>query len=191
MEYWIEENIQPAIERSRDEIILDVVKPLSLEAKKRGALSWHFLREPDNWKGQGAKGKVNHIRFRVRVRDDEDQNSMADYIKNELDVFQAKGLILDHYLGSHGTPKQWYIGEASDFDENDTNPNGWIFVQKFLEVGSEIAILLIEGRSGKTTLGSQFNFHKIHHCFGNQSAHFPRSVSVPSGLLYPQIPDKD
>lgn len=93
------------------------------------------------------------------------------------------GVIVDHYVGKHGNPvrryRDYYKGGASEaFDEQVPNPKGWSLVEKFLEVGSELALLLIKGRMNRVQLARDYNFPKISHLFPNQCRHYPMLVRM-------------
>lgn len=190
LEYWVEENIRPANKTPRDEVILKVLKPIVCEIREKDILTWHFFRETDNWRG---RDQVEHIRFRAKVKNEKLRESLSDYIKKKLNNFQTIGLIQDHYLGNHGAPNDWYTGEVNDWDETSSSPKGWNLIQKHFEIGSEIAILLIEGRTKRKKLGIRFKFSDINHFLGNQTAHFQRMIKTSQGTFigFPLIPDQD
>jgi len=183
-EYWIEEDIRPGLHRDFDRLLIDDLEPIISVLKQKGIISWHFLRENSDWRGSQ---NIRHIRLRFKVKNLRHLKKIRRFLKRELDSLQRNGVILDHYVGKHGKPvrryQDYYKGESGGFDEQVPNPNGWNLVQKFMEIGSEIALLLIKGRMGRIQLAPDFNFYKISHLFPNQCRHYP---FIPSIRNWPQ-----
>lgn len=179
-EFWVEEDIRPISHQDSDRLLIDDIEPIVEALKKRGIISWHFLREGDGWRETQS---VSHIRLRFKAEDSAHLKKIRRHLKRKLDVLQQNGTILDHYVGIHGKPlrfyKDYYKGGASEaFDEQMPNPKGWRLVEKFLELGSELALLLIKGRMNRVQLGREFGFYKISHLFPNQCRHYPMSVAA-------------
>ena len=187
-EYWVEEDIRPVSHEDSDRLLIENLEPIVDALKQEGIISWHFLREDDNWRGTE---KVLHIRLRFKVNDLEQLKKIEGVLKRELDTLQQNRAIIDHYVGSHGNPvgrhEDYYQGENAVFDEHAENPKGWSFVERYLEIGSEMALLLIKGRLGRIQLGSEYGFYKISHCFPNQCRHYPARVTIngdPNWVAY-------
>jgi len=164
-EYWVEEDIRPVSHGDSDRLLIENIEPIVDALKKEGIASWHFLRECDNWRGAED---VLHIRLRFKANDSEQLKKIEGILKKELDALQQNGAIVDHYVGSHGNPverhEEYYQGENAGFDEHAENPKGWSLFERYLEVGSEMALLLIKGRLGRIQLGPNYGFDKISHC---------------------------
>jgi hypothetical protein len=173
-EYWIEENIQPISHQDSDRLLIDELEPLIIRLKRKGVVSWHFLREGDGWR---INQNIPHLRLRFQAGDIGHLKKVRKSLKRKLDGLRRNRSIVDHYVGCHGKPvryyKDYYCGEAVNFDERARQPVGWNLVKKSLEVGSELALLLIKGRLNRIQLGSEFEFYKISHLFPNQCRHYP------------------
>jgi len=173
-EYWVEENIRPVSHRDLDRLLIQDLEPVVHALKQKGILSWHFLREDDGWK---ASQNVRHVRLRIEVTDLNSLKKIRIFLKRRLDALQQNNVILDHYVGNHGMPvrkyQNYYKGESAGFDEQVAHPKGWLLVKKYMEVGSEIALLLIKGRMNLVQLGPIYEFYKISHLFPNQCRHYP------------------
>jgi len=172
-EYWVEENIKPLSHQDSDRLLIENLEPIVDALKQKKVASWHFLREGDNWRGSQ---NISHIRLRFRATDLQHLKKIKKFLKNELDFLQSNGLILDHYIGKNGTPvrryRDYYDGENVAFNEQPPNPKGWNLVQRYLEIGSEMAILLTKGRMNRIHLSLDYNFSKISHLFPNQCRHY-------------------
>lgn len=174
-EYWVEEDIRPLSHQDSDRLLIEDIEPIIDALKKKGILSWHFLREDDNWRGSQ---NIRHIRLRFKAKNLKDLKKIRLFLKKKLDILQQNGIIIEHYVGIHGVPvrfyKDYYKGGASEaFDEQAPNPKGWSLVEKSLEIGSEMALLLINGRMNRIQLGREYGFYKISHLFPNQCRHYP------------------
>jgi len=177
-EYWVEENIRPISHQDSDRLLVDDIEPIVKALKQRGIISWHFLREGEGWR---ESQRVKHIRVRFKAENLEHFKRIRRFLKRKLDILQQNRVIVDHYVGIHGKPvrfyRDYYKGGASEaFDEQVPNPKGWCLVEKFLEVGSELAFLLINGRMNRVQLGREYTFYKISHLFPNQCRHYPMPV---------------
>jgi hypothetical protein len=177
-EYWVEENIRPISHQDSDRLLIDNIEPVVSALKQRGIISWHFLREGDSWR---ETQRVKHIRLRFKAENLEQLRRTRRSLKRKLDILQQNRVIVDHYVGIHGKPvrfyRDYYKGGASEgFDEQVASPRGWSLVEKFLEVGSELALLLIKGRMNRVQLGSSYAFYKISHLFPNQCRHYPMPI---------------
>jgi hypothetical protein len=135
--------------------LMDIIKPIldKLETE-RLIENFHFLFEPNF-----------ELLFRVRIRDGSD-------------VERTKAIISDG-LGSVAN-----LCERIDYDENYTGEGdtqadysfggeGWLYAQRFLDIGSRIALLSRLVRYGKKPLSagrldSQFNEGKFVHLLLNQ-----------------------
>jgi len=178
--WWVEEDIRPISHQDSDRLLIDDITPCVEALKQKGIISWHFLRERDGWRETQA---VRHIRLRFRAKNLKHLKKIRRDLKKKLDALQQNGTILDHYVGIHGKPvrlyKDYYQGGASEaFDEQTPNPEGWYLVEKFLEEGSDLALLLIKGRMNRVQLGREFTFPKISHLFPNQCRHYPMQVTA-------------
>lgn len=173
-EYWVEENIRPLSHRDSDRLLIEDLEPIVNALKQKGIISWHFLREGEGWKGSQ---NVKHIRLRFKADNLQHLKKIRRFLKRKLDILQQNGVIVDHYVGKHGKPvrryRDYYQGESRDFDEQVTNPKGWNLVEGCMEIGSEMALLLIKGRMNRIQLGPKYNFYKISHLFPNQCRHYP------------------
>lgn len=173
-EFWVEENIQPLTHQDSDRLLIDYLEPIINKEKRKGIISWHFLREGDGWK---VNQPTPHIRLRLQAKDLAHQKRTRRSLKRKLDLLQLNQQIIDHYVGSHGRPvkkfAEYYSGEQAGFDEHVQNPLGWQNVKKMLEAGSELALVLIKGRMNRVQLGNAFDFYKIAHLFPNQCRHYP------------------
>jgi len=173
-EYWVEENIRPISHRDSDRLLIDDLEPIVDMLRTKGIVAWHFLREGSGWR---ESQRVKHIRLRFEARDLNHLKRIRRLLKRKLDTLRQNGAIVDHYVGRHGRPvrryQDYYKGESGDFDEHVTQPKGWNLVKKSLEVGSEMALLLIKGRMNRIQLGGQYDFYKISHLFPNQCCHYP------------------
>ena len=179
-EFWVEEDIRPISRRDSDRLLIDDIGLIVEALKQQGIISWHFLRESDGWRETQS---VSHIRLRFKAEDLAHLKRIRIHLKRTLDILQQNRTILDHYVGIHGKPvrfyKDYYKGGASEaFDEQMPNQKGWSLVEEFLELGSELALLLIKGRMNRVQLGREFKFYKISHLFPNQCRHYPMPVSV-------------
>jgi len=179
-EFWVEENIRPTSHQDSDRLLIDDIEPIVEALKQKGIISWHFLREGDGWRETQS---VSHIRLRFKTEDLEHLKKTRKYLKKKLDLLQQNRMIVEHYVGIHGKPvklyKDYYKGGASEaFDEQMPNPKGWFLIEKFLEFGSELALLLIKGRMNRIQLGREFAFYKIAHLFPNQCRHYPMSLTA-------------
>ena len=172
MKYWVEENIKPNSPADMDRVLLQHVKRIVNDLKRRKwVVSWHFFRESDNWRGQ-RNVRIPHIRFRVRIHQRRAKLlSLRNYLTNELNRLQNAGEIADHYRGNHGTPGQEYQGEAGNFDEAGPNPEGWKATQKWLESGSEVALNLIRARLAGVQFGRRFIMEDLLHFIANQNGY--------------------
>jgi hypothetical protein len=179
-EYWVEENVRPTSHQDSDRLLIDDIEPIVRTLKHSGIVSWHFLREGDGWR---ENQHVSHIRLRFEAEDLRHLKRIRRFLKRKLDILQQNRAIIDHYVGIHGKPvkfyKDYYKGGSSEaFDEQRPNPTGWCLVKKFLEVGSELALLLINGRMNRVQLGREYEFNKISHLFPNQCRHYPMPIQV-------------
>lgn len=173
-EFWVEEDIQPISHQDSDRLLIEDIERVVDALKRKGIVSWHFLREDSGWR---QTQNVRHIRLRFKAENLEHLKRIRRYLKKKLDNSQQNGLIVDHYVGRHGTPvrfyRDYYKGGASEnFDEQVPNPIGWNLVEHSLEIGSEMALLLIKGRLNRLQLGTSFNFGKISHLIPNQFRHY-------------------
>jgi len=179
LEYWVEENIRPLSHQDSDRLLIEDLEPIVNTLKQRGIMSWHFLRESDNWRGNQD---VRHIRLRFEATDLNHLKRIRRFLKRELDILVRNGVIVDHYVGKHGNPvrryRDYYQGESGGFDEQVATPKGWSLVERHLEIGSEMALLLIRGRMNRVQLAHDYNFPKISHLFPNQCRHYPHSIMV-------------
>jgi hypothetical protein len=162
-EFWLEANIQPRSPQDADRVLVEHIKRIVTDLQQTNAVqTWHFLRENENWRGQ-SQLLVPHIRFRVRAPDQPRLAQVQSQVTGELDALRSASEISDYYYGCHGTPNQDYFGEAGFFDEQRSNPEGWRITQDWLQAGSEVALLIIEGRLGRVGLSQKFHFnHQIH-----------------------------
>lgn len=178
-EYWVEENIRPVSLEASDTFLINDIEPIVNALKQEGIVSWHYLREGDGWRTDQA---IKHIRLRFKANSLEHLKKIRRILKRKLDALQGNQAIADHYVGRHGKPvkryKDYYQGENSGFDEQTANPEGWSLVEKYLEIGSEMALLLIKGRIRRLQLGPEYGFYKISHCFPNQCRHYPHLVVI-------------
>lgn len=185
-EYWVEENIKPLSHQDSDRLLIDDLETIVNALKQKGVISWHFLREGSSWRGSQ---NIKHIRLRFKANNLRHLKKIRRLLKKKLDILQQNGIIIDHYVGIHGKPvrlyKDYYKGGASEaFDEQVPNPKGWSLVEKFLEIGSELALLLIKGRMNRVQLDRDFTFYKISHLFPNQCRHYPHLLSIPNWIAY-------
>jgi hypothetical protein len=97
-----------------------------------------------------------------------DLSQIKGILDAALSLAQQRGDISDYYYGNHGTPGQVYQGEAGGFDESGPSPTGWKVTQKWLEAGSELAILILQIRRGRITPGPRLHFNDEIHFFCNQ-----------------------
>lgn len=182
-EYWVEENIRPLSHQDSDRLLIDDIEPIVSVLKQKGIVSWHFLRENSSWRGNQ---NLQHVRLRFRAKDLVHLKRIRGILKSELDSLQQNGLIRDHYVGCQGNPVRWYSkyyqGESGEFDEQVPNPQGWSLVQKYLEVGSEMALLLIRGRLNRIRLGSNYVFDMSHY-FPNQCRHYRHLITIDGWSL--------
>lgn len=185
-EYWVEENINPLSHQASDRLLIDDLEPIVNTLKQKGAISWHFLREDQNWKGTQ---NVQHIRLRFKASNLKHLKKIRRLLKRKLDILQQNRVIVDHYVGKHGKPvwryRDYYQGESGGFDEQATNSKGWSFVERHLEIGSEMALLLIKGRMNRVQLGRDYTFYKISHLFPNQCRHYPFTLRTPPPIWPP------
>lgn len=172
MEYWVEENIKPNSPQDMDSVLLQHIKRIVDDLKRmKWVVSWHFLRESANWRGQ-TNVRVPHIRFRVRTQQRQTKLlNLRSYLTNELNRLQNAGEISDHYRGNHGTPGQEYQGESGNFDEAGPNPKGWKVTQKWLESGSEVALNLMRTRLAGVRFGPRFIMEDLLHFISNQNGY--------------------
>lgn len=164
-------------------VLFEHVRPLVHHVNKQGwLLTWHFLRESENWRGKGKQPPlVSHIRFRVRTTEPHLQ-ALRSYLQNELDSLQRSGRIADHYRGDSGTPNQDYVGESNKFDERAVpRPEGWAAVQRWLRAGSEIQLIFLKNAFQGVLLGRRFKMTDILHFYCNQTA---RSHDVTANGLF-------
>ena len=177
MEQWIEENVQPVNDAEVDRVLFEHIRPLVDFMNQQGwIIHWHFLRESENWRGRGKQlPLVSHIRFRVRVSEASLQaartyltTELNMLLTTELNMLQTNARITDHYRGNHGTPNQEYQGEAANFNETGTNPEGWEITQKWLEAGSEIELTFLKNRFQGVVLGIRFAASDMLHFAANQ-----------------------
>ena len=185
-EYWVEENIRPVSHQDSDRLLIEDLEPVVYALKQRGTISWHFLREDRNWRGSQ---NIQHIRLRFKVDSLNQLKKIRRLLKRRLDILQQNGVLIEHYVGRHGKPvrryRDYYQGGASEaFDEQVSNPKGWSLVEKFLEIGSELALLLIKGRMNRVQLGHDYTFYKISHLFPNQCRHYPHPTRTPNWIAY-------
>ncbi len=120
--------------------LLSLVKKY-VEEKGSSLASWHFLWEDIPWPRD--KGSGITLRWRLHV----DEELFLTW-KDELDL-KLKELesvrsaeYLGHCFASHGVCGQEYVGEAEDWGQD-----GWNFGIKILQLGSEIAMKMVEDKS--------------------------------------------
>lgn len=142
--------------RKRDSVLLDALKP-AVEALEKDNLiqTFHFLFEPNF-----------EILFRVRLIGDGSMKKVKSIIQEKLKPIKnhCSKIVPDEDYHGEGDPKaDWSFGTE-----------GWVHMQKFLEYGSRITLLMREVKMGRKPLSagrldSQFNEGKLVHCFLNQA----------------------
>ncbi len=170
LEYWIEENIRPNTPNDLDGVLLHHVKPIVFFLKlKKWVITWHFLIETPNWRGEQGPG-VLHTRLRFRADSTVNIRKTRKWLKKVLDMLQNNGRIANHYTGNNGFPNQYYRGEKRKFNQRGKvlHRNCWEATQKWLECGSEIALILLENRIQNVSLAPNFNIPYLLHLFANQ-----------------------
>lgn len=183
-EFWVEENIRPINRQGTtiDQLLVNDIKPIVDYLKQKNILSWHFFREDSGW--QGGSQNIRHLRVRFEATDLAHLKRIRMTLKKKLDDLQNNNRILDHYVGKHGRPvrlyRNYYSGENIGYDEQNIDPKGWYLVKQSLNIGSEIALLLIKGRLGNVQLGTDYTFGKISHLFPNQCRHYPFIPRAPN-----------
>ena len=141
MEEWIEANIFVHEGKQKD-VLLNVIKPLVLRLRSEfGIIAYHFLHEPNN-----------EIRFRVLTTPDK-----VEKIKELLD-----NLVTREQIRELKYPETPYEGERQNFGED-----GWKTTYKFLEVGSDFALDLMDDNTRK---GNYFNPLYFSHLLLNQNS---------------------
>lgn len=165
----MEENIRPNNPNDMDRVLFYHVRPIVHFLKlKRWLLTWHFLRESENWRGN-QRPLIPHIRFRVRAESETNLNQLRNWLTTVIDGLQHAGMIADHYWGNHGNPAQDYQGESANFDEGGTRlPQGWDAVQRLLQAGSEIKLIFLRSVFRQSPLAPRFILPDILHFFANQ-----------------------
>lgn len=156
-EQWFVPHIflKPEAYESRDTILLDTIKP-AVEAlwKEKLIQTFHFLFEPNY-----------EILFRVRLNEDASMERVKGVISERLTLIESLCVKIDsdeNYHGEGDPRADWSFGTE-----------GWRYMQKFLEYGSRITLLMREVKIGRKPitegrLNSQFNVGKLVHCFLNQ-----------------------
>jgi len=154
-----------------DRVLSYHVTPIVHFLELRGwILTWHFLRESENWRGRGNQSPlVPHIRFRVRTESETNLNHVRNWLTIVFDGLRDAGRIADHYRGNHGNPNQDYQGESTNFDETGTGrPQGWKAVQRWLRAGSEIELVILRSVFRGAQTAPRFRLPDILHFFANQ-----------------------
>ncbi len=176
-EFWLEANVKPCSPQDMDRVLVEHIGGIISDLRQEDLIQrWHFLRE-SNWRGQ-SQTQVDHIRLRLRAPNQTTLDRVKCRLTRKLDDLRSSGKISDFYYGCHGTPNHDYLGEAGSFDEQReqrVNPKGWRVTQEWLQAGSEVALLIIEGRLCRIVLGKRFHFNDQIHFFCNQ-------VGKPEGL---------
>lgn len=186
LEYWVEENIRPNVPNDLNRVLLEHVKPIVFFLKlKKWIITWHFLLETPNWRGEEGIGAL-HIRLRVRANSSYNIRKTRKWLKKVLDGLQNNGRIADHYAGKHGTPNQYYRGEKRDYNQRGKtlHRNGWDVAQKWLESGSEIAFILLESRLLGVRLGPKFNIPYMLHLLADQCEKRERPLRINNVPFY-------
>jgi len=62
---WLEENVRPLSHEDSDRLLIEDLEPVVNKLKEKGAVSWHFLRESENWRGHQ---RIRHIRLRFKTK---------------------------------------------------------------------------------------------------------------------------
>jgi hypothetical protein len=105
----------------------------------------------------------------MRTESEINLNQIRNWLTTVLDGLQHAGMITDHYRGNHGNPTQDYQGESANFDEAGTSlPQGWNAVQRWLQAGSEIELVLLRSVFRQSPLAPRFRLPDILHFFANQ-----------------------
>lgn len=180
-EYRIEANIQPiVIQNNWEDPVVDILVPLVDGLRTKSLLEcWHYLREDDHWRG--AQQPLHpRIRGRFRARTANDLAMIKNLLNAALSQAQREGKISDFYYGAHGSPDQTYAGEAPDFDEAGPNPRGWAFTQKWMEVSSDLSLLLLQVRRGRINPARQLHFYREIHFFCNPLGKSEQIINDPS-----------
>jgi hypothetical protein len=188
LEYWVEENIRPNIPTDLDRVLFEHIKPIVFFLKSKGwIITWHFLLESPNWRGRGEEmPQVLHIRLRVRADSVINIRKARKWLKKVLDGLQRIGRIAAHYEGKHGTPNQYYRGEKRKFNQRGKilHRNGWDVTQKWLESGSEIALIFLECRLRGVHLGPKFSIPYMLHFFADQCEKRERALLINNVPFY-------
>ncbi len=153
---WIEINVDQSQYTSNDDCLLKVVRPALDEARAR-VQTWHFLWEGRPW--------PSTLRLRF-YGNDEDIEKLKQFLEHKLKNVR-------HCYGEHGdcSENKEYKGEANGGSGWGTK--AWEKGMKFLEIGSEFALELIEnkdklGRSPDYKKNADEYADRYTHLFLNQ-----------------------
>jgi len=148
---WIEINVDQSQYVSNDDCLVKVVRPALDEFRAR-VQTWHFLWEGRPWP------------FTLRLRffgNDQDIEQLRQFFENKLKN-------VHHCYGEHGDcgENKEYKGEANG--GNGWGTKAWEKGMKFLEMGSEFALELIEN---KDKLGRSPDYKKNANEYADRYTH--------------------
>lgn len=157
---WIEVNvgINPDI---KNIALVELVSPI-VRKYKSNFTSWHFLWEAKPWPALKKKGITLRLRF---FGENDSITKMKDVLEAKLRRLEHDNShsFFGHCYGRHGDCPGEYEGE-------DWGKKGWKLGMKFLQLGSEVALELIEnenmlGKSDDYKLSLFRYAERYVHCF--------------------------